>query len=78
MYIPDPIELMDSSIEHAIDRQQEVGEGCCMECGKHVDYELISYSSDPAAWVVCYECLSPDQQKEYDKWMKGQSDISCK
>lgn len=58
MYIPDPIEIMESQIERAIDRMYEVGEGCCMECGKKVDYDLIPRSSHPAAWAVCHECIN--------------------
>jgi hypothetical protein len=56
---------MGLQIEHAIDRQLDVGEGCCMACGKKVDYELIPVSSHPAAWAVCFECLSPEDQRKY-------------
>jgi len=68
--IPDPIELMKLQIERAIDRQQEVGDGCCMACGKKVEYELIPASSHPAAWAVCFECLSPEDQRKYREFEK--------
>ena len=65
MYIPDPTEILDMQMEDVMDRYEE---GCCMECGKKVDYELISVSPHPAAPVVCYECLPPEAQKAYDKF----------
>ncbi len=70
MYIPDPIELMDARIDRAIDRVEEVGEGCCMACGKKVDYELIQATADPASWAVCYDCLDPETQKAYNEAME--------
>jgi len=73
VYIPDPIEIMEAQCERAVDRMYEVGEGCCMNCGKKVDYELIPVSSHPAAWCVCFECLSPEDQKRYSEFENRQS-----
>ena len=72
MYIPDPTEILENQIERAIERMYEVGEGCCMECGKKVDYELIACSPHPAAWAVCFECLSPEDQKRYSEFESRQ------
>lgn len=65
MYIPDPTELMEMQMEEMIDQYEE---GCCMDCGKKVDYELIQVSPHPASPVVCYECLSPESKEAYDKF----------
>ena len=79
MQIPDPVEILEGQVERAIDRQQEVGEGHCMACGKKVDYDLIPASPHPAAWAVCYECLSPEDRKAYDEWSQKsrQGDEAC-
>jgi ribosome-binding protein aMBF1 (putative translation factor) len=68
-YIPDPIEILESQIERNIDNFVE---GCCMVCGKKVDYELIPASSHPAALAVCFECLSPEDQKNYKQFFESQ------
>ena len=65
MYIPDPIEIMERQIEKNIDRYVE---GHCMSCSEKVDYELIPISSNPDSIIVCYECLSPKDQKLYDEF----------
>lgn len=68
MYIPDPLELL----ENQIDRQAENHiEGCCMQCRKKIDYELIPATDHPAAILVCYDCLSPEAQKIYDEFEKS-------
>lgn len=65
----DPLEILGAQIDCAIERQNEVGPNHCMVCGKEVNYELISASEHPAAWAVCYECLSPVNQKKYDQFI---------
>lgn len=64
-YIPDPTEIIESQIDRAVSRQVEIGENCCMECGKEVNYALIPVSLHPASWAVCFECLSPEDQRKY-------------
>lgn len=63
MYIPDPIERMEAQIERMADEYEE---GHCMACGKNVGEDnLIPATPSPATPVVCYECLSPEDQKAY-------------
>ena len=54
MYIPDPIELLDSKMERL--QEDYVDEHSCMECKKKVDYELVCV--DPMGYgpLVCMEC----------------------
>ena len=65
MRIPDPTELLEMRMERMIDQYEE---GCCMDCGKKVGYELIQVSPDPCSPVVCYDCLSPESKEAYDKF----------
>ena len=62
-YIPDPIELM----ERRIDRLAEdyIDENTCMDCGKHVDYELVCPSPLGDGPALCYECAGFDPDKIY-------------
>lgn len=53
MYIPDPIEMMESRIERMADEYQP---GVCMGCGKKVDYELVCVSPAGDGPMVCAEC----------------------
>ena len=66
-YIPDPIEMMENNIEHMIDEWD--GESC-MACGKKVEYALVSLNARPDSPAVCYECLSPEDQKHYISFEK--------
>jgi hypothetical protein len=54
MYIPDPIELMESRIERMMDAF--VDEHTCMACGVTVDYELICMSPIGDGPAVCMAC----------------------
>ncbi len=43
----------------------------CDGCKKEFDYEPITPSADPYAPGFCYECLSPEDQKAYDKFFNN-------
>ncbi len=61
MYIPDPIELMESRIERMI---AEYEEGVCMQCKKKVDHELICMSPMGDGPAVCEKCSGLDIPNE--------------
>jgi hypothetical protein len=59
MYILDPIELSEARIERLM--ALFVDEHTCMECGKHVDYELYCMSPLGDGPGVCGECAGIDR-----------------
>ena len=54
MYIPDPIELMESRIERLCEKF--IDEHTCMGCKKKVDYELYCMSLMGDGPALCAEC----------------------
>ncbi len=58
MYIPDPIELMESRIERLVD--EYIDEYTCMGCKKKVDYALICLSPIGDGPELCAECAGID------------------
>lgn len=74
MYIPDPIELMESRIENLIyewDKAQKdipPGSFSCPYCSSVNDYEPIQAGPSPDSAACCYECLSDDMKLAYDEF----------
>lgn len=70
MYIPDPIERMESRIEDMADDVfggLPIGQARCPGCKKVMsDNDLITVSPAPDSPVCCYDCLSPEDQLAYD------------
>ena len=60
MYIPDPIELMESRIERLAD--EFVDEYTCMGCGKKVDYALYCMSPVGDGPALCAECAGIEEK----------------
>lgn len=58
MYIPDPIELLESRIERHMENY--IDEHTCMGCGTRVDYELICPSPLGDGPALCAECAGID------------------
>ncbi len=58
IYIPDPIELLESRIEKHMDNF--IDEYTCMGCGKKVDYTLICLSPIGDGPALCVECAGID------------------
>lgn len=56
MYIPDPIELLESRQERMMD--EFIDESTCMQCKKKVDYELYCMSPIGDGPAVCAECAA--------------------
>ena len=57
-YIPDTIELMNARIERL--SESFVDEHTCMNCGRHVEYELMCMSPLGDGPAICVECLGYD------------------
>jgi hypothetical protein len=55
MYIPDPLEILESREDRMID--EFVDEYTCMECGKRFDYEMTCVDPLGCGPIVCDECL---------------------
>lgn len=72
MYIPDPLEILESQIDDRIWEfemlQKDVPKGSfrCPECKQIKEGEPIEISSHPASPVCCYDCLPDDKKKAYD------------
>lgn len=61
MYIPDPVEMMESRIESQIDLIDADGNYPCPCCGKKVPVEdLVPFSSNPDATGMCLDCACPE------------------
>jgi len=43
----------------------------CPGCDKEVGYDLIPVSVNPESIHVCYDCLSPTLQKQWDNFLKN-------
>jgi len=71
-YIPDPIEMMDDRIERMVEDIRADGSWRCCSCRKwYHDCEPIPAEARPDAPMVCYDCLSPKDQKAWDEAMEG-------
>ncbi len=57
MYIPDPIEIIESRVEKL--NEQFIDENTCMGCGQKVTYELICPDPLGCGPGLCADCL-PD------------------
>ena len=77
MYVPDPIELMESRIEDLAFEweaaQQDVPAGSfrCPYCKEVRNYEPIQVSPSPYSAACCYECLPDDLKAAYDEFEEG-------
>jgi len=77
MYLPDPIERMESRQEALMfeweAEQKGVPEGSfrCPYCSKVFTYEPISISGSPDSAVCCYDCLPDDVKAAYDRFCAG-------
>ena len=58
MYIPDPLERMESKVEDLMDNYLD--ENTCMQCKKKVDYDLICPDPMGMGPAICVECLGFD------------------
>lgn len=67
-YIPDPLELLEMRAERNLFYFQE---GICQQCKTRVDYELICPSPMGEGPFLCFECLSPEDQKAYTEFEKS-------
>ena len=56
MYIPDPIELMEASIDRLCEKFDEKH---CMSCGIETD-EFFPLNSTPTALAVCKKCVDKE------------------
>lgn len=59
VYIPDPIELMESRIDRLA--EEYIDEHTCMNCEKKVDYELYCVSPMGDGPCFCAECAGIDK-----------------
>ncbi len=61
MYIPDPIERMESRIESQTDLVDSDGNYPCCYCGKKTPVEnLITISPRPDASGMCLDCANEE------------------
>ena len=74
MYIPDPIELMESRQEDLMweweEKQKRVPEGSfrCPYCLNIFSYEPIQCGGSPDSPFTCYDCLPNDLKEAYDNF----------
>jgi len=72
MYIPDPIERMESRIDrlafewNELQRDVPAGSFRCPDCKQIRSGEPIQASPHPDSSATCYECLSPGDKQAYD------------
>lgn len=77
IYVPDPIEIMESNIERLMHEQSLLGDNVCPWCKKKADHELIQVSSYPDSPVSCYDCLDEETKKRYDKFEESLTKDGC-